>query len=273
MAILEETSDTLPVLFGVPQGSCLCPLLFLIYINDLYKISQSSEIVLFADDTNIFISAKTKEIAFSNTQSLLDLISKYMNCNKLHINLDKTCYMYFNSNKKHTSTEDIDGLNLEIEGTPIPQVDHTKFLGIIIDEDLTWEKHIKSLAKKLSCCTGRLNRIIQFLPKNLHKDLYHTLFESYLSYGISVWGGVSHTKLKPVLKAQKKAIRVMFGDREQYLDKFKTCVRTRPYPEQKLTSEFFIKERTKPIFNDKNLLILENLYFFHSCSEIFKIFK
>ena len=107
----------------------------------------------------------------------------------------------------------------------------------------------------------------------MHRDLYHTLFESYLTYGITVWGGASDTKLKPLFKAHKKVIRILFGDREKYLDKFKTCARTRPYPNQKLTSKFFIKEHSKPLFIKNDIINLKNLYFYHCTNEIFKIFK
>ena len=139
------------------------------------------------------------------------------------LHLEKSCYMYFNNTRKIENDEKLNNLVLEISNTSLPQVEHTKFLGVIIDNKLTWQHHLSSLVKKLSCCTGRLN---------------HTLFESYLSYGVSVWGGAKPSKLKPVFKAQKKAIRVLFGDREKYIEKFKTCVRARPFSEQKLTSAF-----------------------------------
>ena len=175
-----------------------------------------------------------------------------------------------------TNPETIDEVDMPIyvNGTEIKKVIETKFLGVIIDQDLTWEPHIKALSKKLASCTGSLNRITQVLPKELHKDLYHTLFESYIAYGITVWGNsTSSTKLKPLFKAQKKALRVVFGDREKYLDKFKTCARARPYPDQKLGSEFFIKEHTKPLFNVNKILALQNLYYYHACCEVFKTFK
>ena len=130
-----------------------------------------------------------------------------------------------------------------------------------------WEQHIKALSKKLASCTGSLNRIIQFLPKNMHKELYYTLFESYLAYGVTVWGKASKSKLRLLFKAQKKAIRVVFGNKEQFLDKFRTCAKARPYPDQKLGQEFFNKEHAN------HILTLQNLNFYHTCSEIFKIFK
>ena len=162
---------------------------------------------------------------------------------------------------------------LKISNTSPPQFLHNKFFGVIIDNKLTWQPYLTSLVKKLSCCTEQLNRISQFIPSNHHTNLYHTLFESYLSYGVSVWGGAKHSKLKPVFKAQKKAIHVIFGDREKYIDKFKTCVRARPFSEQKLTTAFFIKEHTKSLFNKHKILTLQNLYFYHSCCDVFKIFK
>ena len=152
-------------------------------------------------------------------------------------------------------------------------------LGIFIDlrkafDTISHEKLlIKALSKKLASCTGSLNRIIKFLPKNMHKELYYTLFESYLAYGVTVWRKASKSKLRLLFKAQKKAIRVVFGYKEQFLDKFRTCAKARPYPDQKLGQEFFNKEHTKPLFIANHILTLQNLNFYHTCSEIFKIFK
>ena len=146
----------------------------------------------------------------------------------------------------------------------LPKVTHPKLLGVIIDNRLSWDHHIKALTKKLSCCTGNLNQIIESIPENLHTDLHHTLFESYLNYGISVWSGSPKAKLLLLFKAQKKVTRVIFGDRAKYLDKFKTCARVRPLNEQRLTTEFFIKGHSKPLFNSydfKNDFIYFVLYY------------
>ena len=88
--------------------------------------------------------------------------------------------------------------NIHINNSELKKVTHTEFLGVIIDENLTWEQHIKALSKKLASCTTSLNRIIKFLPKNMHKELelYYTLFESYLAYGVTVWGKASKSKLR-----------------------------------------------------------------------------
>ena len=101
----------------------------------------------------------------------------------------------------------------------------------------------------------------------------HTLFESHLTYGISVWGGTSNNKLSPIFKIQKRCMRILFGNKEAYLDKFKTCSRARPFHEQVLGPEFFVKEHTKPLFKKHSIMTVHNQYYYHTLSEVIKILK
>ena len=100
---------------------------------------------------------------------------------------------------------------LYLNGTAIKQVSSVKFLGVTIDENLTWRPHLDNLKKKLACSLGALYRIKDSVPKALHKTLYHSLFESHLNYGISVWGSQSHTVLHELFTLQKKCIRVHYS--------------------------------------------------------------
>ena len=95
------------------------------------------------------------------------------------------------------------------------------------------------------------------------KEYITALFESYLSYGITVWGGISISKLKSVSTAQKHCTRIMFGDNGAYLEKHRTAARTRDIDTQKLGPEFFEKEHTKPLFNNNEILTVHNLYNYH----------
>ena len=108
-----------------------------------------------------------------------------MYANKLHINMGKCCFIHFkpgNTNKENAVTAEFD---VKIGDEIVKQVSETKFLGITVDNKLSWDTQINKLSKKLSCATGILNRIKDNIPPELYKNLYHTLFESHLAYGIT----------------------------------------------------------------------------------------
>ena len=125
----------------------------------------------------------------------------------------------------------------------------------------------------LSSSIGIINRIKDSIPISLHKNLYHTLFESHLCYGITSWGGVPESKLCPLFKIQKRCIRILFGNKEKYLNKFKTCCRVRPVEEQMLGQEHYEKEHTKPLLNKHNLMTVHNSYVYHLGMDTFKTLK
>ena len=129
----DVMSDAENILFGVPQGSVLGPLLFLIYINDIVHSSTQGEFVIFADDTNIFIAAKTKKEAYNVSNHVLRSIYAYMHANQLHINLSKCAHMYFRPNlnyrerMKCARSECYDPtLALSVNGQKVKQVDKIK---------------------------------------------------------------------------------------------------------------------------------------------------
>ena len=226
----NEKSDHEVVVYGVPQGSVLGPLLFLLYINDIVNCSTDGEFVLYADDTNIFVVGPSKAEVFRKANAVIKRVQSYMLSNLLHINTTKCHYMYFKPNIHSRNicarSQPFDqDCKLYLNGSIIKQVSTVKFLGVTIDENLTWTPHLENLKKKLSCSQGVLYRIKDSIPKSLHKTLYHSLFESHLIYGISVWGAQSHTVLHDLFTLQKHCIRTLFGNHhaKQKIDTYCYC--------------------------------------------------
>ena len=247
------------------------PLLFILYINDLQRIcigKENVKFVLYADDTNIFIAFDKLANASFIAQKILSQVNNYMVSNLLHINLDKSCFMYFHKASILLKTTD---LKLSIGATLIKEVTETRFLGVTFDSKLNWNAHITQLQKKLKVSFATIKRISEYIPSSNHKNIYHTLFESHLLYCISVWGGAKKKSIEKIFTLQKRAIRFLFGDYDSFMDKFCTSARTRPLGLQILGESFYRREHTKPLFIKHSLLTIGNLYKYASLNEIGKI--
>ena len=213
--IEENLSEQLDVTCRVPQGSVLGPLFFLIYITDItfcscicnsencsMNCNVSIFFVLFADDTNIFFSSDNYEDLFTTVNSFTSKLASYIDTNYLHINLKKSKYMVFQPPRGAFD----DDFAIRYSNLALERVSEIKFLGFIVNEKLDWSPHISRVSRKLSSITGVLYNLRNYIPQdlNLKKSIYFSLVNSYINYGITVWGsGGDKARLQPIFASQK----------------------------------------------------------------------
>ena len=169
---------------GVPQGSSLGPLLFLIYINDL-PTASSFEAILFADDAFLTLSDKNLNSLQKRVNDELFKIDLWLRTNKLSLNYSKISFMIIN---KHPSTTFTGNFQISINSHTLKRESVVKYLGILIDQNLNWSAHTKQLSFQLSRYAGLLYRTRKFLGKETLSLIYYTLIYSRVQYGITIWG-------------------------------------------------------------------------------------
>ena len=232
----ETQSPLMNIKCGVPQGSILGPLLYLIYVNDI-PYSCNSEILSFADDTTLFVSKPDLDTLFIEANQEINKLYNWFCANKLSLNAKKTKYIVIKPVHKRC---DFNNLSVKIDSTELTRIGNdcsetsTKFLGMHIDDSLSWKKHIANVNSKMSRAIFAIKQVKKFLPHESLRSLYYALVHPHLSYGILAWGNASSSFTNKTSLLQKRAVRT---------------IHNAPY-----------NSHTEPLFRSAGILKLTDLY-------------
>ena len=201
----KTTGNEYPVHYGTPQGSCLGPLIFLIFVNDLHLHLRDAEGIQFADDTTlVFVHRNLNYLQFC-IQEELTILQDWFNSNKLTLNIGKSSYLLYHNKKEKPTT-----VRIELNGIEIPKVHHAKLLGTWLDDQLNWDIHVNKLLSKLKCGIGMLRRSNNFLSVKAKRMLYFGQIHSNLMYCLCIWGTMlSCSQLNKLKQAQSVAIKLI----------------------------------------------------------------
>ena len=200
----HHISDPLPVKIGVPQGSVLGPILFIIYVNDLPFSVKHANVSMYADDSSIDCSGDTIIEAQTRLQSALNKASTWFAHNRLVVNTNKSSLMLISHFKNPLET-----LNISPNGESLDCIPSSQLLGLNIRNDLSWNDHITSIVRKLSPKLGLFFRLQKFLPKSILTTLYFTLIQPHIDYCIFIWVNSPQSHINVLQKIQNRIARLI----------------------------------------------------------------
>ena len=201
-------SEFLPLNIGVPQGTVLGPILFLLFINDLPTHLRKSYSNLFADDTAIYVQASQCDHIQYDLQLDINNLSTWFNSNRLTVNVSKTCLMKIGTLQKLSVTPD---LMLFMHDSPLVTVQKQSYLGCILDECLSFDDHVNTLVSKLASKLYALRQLRRFLTQDQLVNMYQTLIQPCIDYCITVYGYCSDKNINKVQRLMNRATRIITG--------------------------------------------------------------
>ena len=218
--------------YGVPQGSVLGPLLFLLYINDISKSSNILDFHLFADDTSLFHSHTNINELQTSFNNELNKVAEWLTANKLSLNVKKTNVLLF----RNKNESNLDKIELKINNELLEEKVFAKYLGIIFDNKLTWENQINHINTKLTISNAFLVKLRYYVDKKILNNLYNAFVQPHLDYANTAWGNCAQKHLGKIISTQNRIMRMI---------NFKTK-----------------RDPTYPLYKSKNILPLkENIMY------------
>lgn len=201
-------SPMVNIKIGVPQGSVMGPILFIIFINDISLLQLEGKLMLYADDILLLYEGTTEEEIMTKINMDLNRISEWLDINRLIMNVEKTKYLFFHSPRYCVSSANL----VQIKSNTIERVDKAVYLGLNLDSTLSWKQHVDSVIKKISPVIGILSRLRHTgLDKQILLNIYYALIHSHFSYLIAIWGHCSIQLIKKLEVLQRRALKFIFG--------------------------------------------------------------
>ena len=205
----NETSESCEITCGVPQGSVLGPILFLLFINDISNFAVEGCILnMYADDVIIYTSAMSTHELECKLPSFIDSISNWYDMNKLCINKKKSSVMIIGC-KFQLRSLNLDNFAISVNADKLQLVEKAKYLGLWVRNDLNWDDHILELCRKMYYYVHMFRRLRKILPSQLLLNIYKSYVQSKIDYGLCIWGCTTEANLDRIQRIQNLLARIM----------------------------------------------------------------
>ena len=211
--INDCNSNIMNITYGVPQGSILGPLLFTLYINDISQAMTNCKTNLFADDTAMVFTHHDVNTLISNCQTSLEHVYKWFKLNKLSLSLSKSAFLLFHGKNKDPK---YNIKRIEVNGHDIKRMNSVKYIGLHLDEKLSWDFHINELCKSLTKYFSVFYNMRNMVNIRLARTVYFTCIHSRIKYGIELYGSADTNKIDKVQTIQNKLMKILLKKHPRY---------------------------------------------------------
>ena len=205
-SVNKQESSRRSIKVGITQGSVLGPLMYILYVESIAMLQMQCKYFMFADDTALVFSEKNEDELEQNIQNSLNLFYEWLCANKLFLNEEKSVYMRFKAKNK-----EINPLTINIKGRQMDEVKQYRYLGLTIDENLSWENHTESIFKKLISLISAIKHVSEYLNIKCKMNFYNACINSVFTYMAPIWANTSTKNINRMQRLQNRAVKNIFN--------------------------------------------------------------